>query len=286
MSSVSKFPSSKLKLDELFLNWLSMDESQKLVFELLKDAKLGRPLRQPPTATASAQTRELQGGIGTPPRSPQKGLRATSAFSPSRRPLSRQSSLINRMTNESQAIPTFYKPGGEGLSEEMNAKKVALAELLFAKRAGTNVDGPVGMDVEQFGDVVREVVGLPRFFSKRVMALVAGADATVVTKEQWFRYWNSTLRRQKDPESAMFEILRQPGAKSLVYSDFNDVFTYMVRTHPGLEFLQHTREFQDRYVETVVYRIFYDCNTHWNGKLTLRELKRSDLLEHMLRVEE
>ena len=286
MSSVSKFPSSKLKLDELFLNWLSMDESQKLVFELLKDAKLGRPLRQPPTATASAQTRELQGGIGTPPRSPQKGLRATSAFSPSRRPLSRQSSLINRMTNESQAIPTFYKPGGEGLSEEMNAKKVALAELLFAKRAGTNVNGPAGMDVEQFGDVVREVVGLPRFFSKRVMALVAGADATVVTKEQWFRYWNSTLRRQKDPESAMFEILRQPGAKSLVYSDFNDVLTYMVRTHPGLEFLQHTREFQDRYVETVVYRIFYDCNTHWNGKLTLRELKRSDLLEHMLRVEE
>jgi len=286
MSSVSKFPASKLKLDDLFLHWLSLEESQKLVFELLKDAKTGRALRQPSLATASAQTRDLQGGIGTPPRSPQKGTRNVSAFSPSQKPLSRQSSFMNRMAFETHAIPTFYKPGGEGLSEEVNAKKMALAEVLFAKRAAEHVDGPLGMNVEQFGDVVHEVIGLPRFFAKRVMKLVAGGDATTVTREQWFRYWNLTLRRLKDSESAMFEILRQPGAKSLVYSDFNDVLTSMVQTHPGLEFLRHTREFQDRYVETVIYRIFYDCNTHWNGKLTLRELKRSDLLEMLLRVEE
>ena len=45
ISAASKFPSSKLKLDELFLNWLSMAESQNLVYELLKDAKAGKPLR-------------------------------------------------------------------------------------------------------------------------------------------------------------------------------------------------------------------------------------------------
>ena len=31
MPNVNKFPSSKLKLDEFFLNWLSSQDSQKLV---------------------------------------------------------------------------------------------------------------------------------------------------------------------------------------------------------------------------------------------------------------
>ena len=31
MQNVNRFPSSKLKLDEFFLNWLSSSDSQKLV---------------------------------------------------------------------------------------------------------------------------------------------------------------------------------------------------------------------------------------------------------------
>ena len=38
MQNVNRFPSSKLKLDEFFLNWLSSPESQKLV----------RPIPTPP----------------------------------------------------------------------------------------------------------------------------------------------------------------------------------------------------------------------------------------------
>jgi serine/threonine-protein phosphatase 2A regulatory subunit B'' len=276
MNAASKFPSSKLKLDELFLNWLSMSESQNLVYELLKDAKLGKPLRQPkPTMTASS----VASAIGTPPRSPQKSGVRPGAFSPVRRPLSRQSSLSLRSSSEKQAIPAFYKPGGDGLSDEINAGKVALAERMFEKHLA-------GMKLEPFSDVVRDVIGLPRFFAKRVMKLVAGASAEVVTREQWFSYWNSTLRRQKDLASAMFEVLRKPNARALEYSDFNEVLSELVQTHPGLEFLQHTREFQERYIETVIYRIFYECNTLWNGKLTLRELKKSDLVEHMQLVED
>ena len=47
ISVASKLPSSKLKLDELFLNWLSLRESQELVMELLREAKAGKTLRQP-----------------------------------------------------------------------------------------------------------------------------------------------------------------------------------------------------------------------------------------------
>ena len=30
--------------------------------------------------------------------------------------------------------------------------------------------------------------------------------------------------------------------------------------HPGLEFLKETAEFQKKYAETVIYRIFYSLN--------------------------
>lgn len=34
----------------------------------------------------------------------------------------------------------------------------------------------------------------------------------------------------------------------------------MLQYHPGLEFLADTPEFQARYAETVIYRIFYTIN--------------------------
>ena len=51
----SKYPSSKLKLDELFLHWLSLPDTQRLVLTLLEDVKAGRPV-QPPAALGSGGT--------------------------------------------------------------------------------------------------------------------------------------------------------------------------------------------------------------------------------------
>lgn len=92
-------------------------------------------------------------------------------------------------------------------------------------------------------------------------------------------------------------------------------------SHPGLEFLQSTPEFQERYgifpffffchssiffvpillcfssvlivwtvlfcaAETVVYRIFYYINRAGNGHLTLRELKRGNLIAALQQTDE
>jgi len=53
----------------------------------------------------------------------------------------------------------------------------------------------------------------------------------------------------------------------------------VVDTHPGLAFLKEATEFHSRYVHTVIARIFYSVNRSWSGKITIAELKRSDLLE-------
>ena len=65
-------------------------------------------------------------------------------------------------------------------------------------------------------------------------------------------------------------------------ADWKVVVNEILLTHPGLEFLESTPEFQEKYAETVVVRIYYTVNRAGNGRLTLREMKRSNLMNTMV----
>lgn len=65
----------------------------------------------------------------------------------------------------------------------------------------------------------------------------------------------------------------------VVPDDFIPLVQDVVDTHPGLTFLKEATEFHSRYVHTVIARIFYSVNRSWSGKISISELKRSDLLE-------
>jgi serine/threonine-protein phosphatase 2A regulatory subunit B'' len=58
----------------------------------------------------------------------------------------------------------------------------------------------------------------------------------------------------------------------------------LLETHPGLEFLQATPEFQDRYADTVVMRIFYKIDMNDDGRITYRDFKRSNLKDVLFNV--
>ncbi len=45
-----------------------------------------------------------------------------------------------------------------------------------------------------------------------------------------------------------------------VYTDLQPLMDSILQFHPGLEFLKETLEFQRKYAETVIYRIFYSLN--------------------------
>lgn len=60
----------------------------------------------------------------------------------------------------------------------------------------------------------------------------------------------------------------------------------VVDTHPGLAFLKEASEFHSRYVHTVIARIFYAVNRSWSGKITMAELRRSDILQVLQLLEE
>ena len=60
----------------------------------------------------------------------------------------------------------------------------------------------------------------------------------------------------------------------------------VVDVHPGLAFLKEAPEFHSRYVHTVIARIFYSVNRSWSGKITVAELRRSNLLQVLQLLEE
>ena len=66
--------------------------------------------------------------------------------------------------------------------------------------------------------------------------------------------------------------------------DFKPMFTHLLENHPGLEFLQQTPEFQERYADTVVMRIFYSLDTNDDGHITYRDFKNSDLTDILFTV--
>jgi hypothetical protein len=59
MPNVNKFPSSKLKLDEFFLNWLSSQDSQKLVRPRPPGSRGPSVFAHPPAAVARARPRPV-----------------------------------------------------------------------------------------------------------------------------------------------------------------------------------------------------------------------------------
>jgi len=171
-------------------------------------------------------------------------------------------------------LPQFYFPNGRPASQEAIAAVNEKLNVLFGKKA---------LNVDQFVAVTKEVVELPSFFNQLLFSRIDTQHTGTVTREQFMDYWRAKLERA-DISQRAFEVLRQPGVDYLVHEDFQPIMHVILETHPGLEFLKEAPEFQERYAETVIYRIFYSVNRKGDRRITLRELKRSDLLEVMMMV--
>ena len=82
-----------------------------------------------------------------------------------------------------------------------------------------------------------------------------------------------------EPKRRLFNLIAQPKTNFITHADFKPLFKHLLETHPGLEFLQATPEFQERYSDTVVLRIFFSLDVNDDGKITWRDFKNSDLFQ-------
>ncbi|KAF8065627.1 B''ALPHA [Scenedesmus sp. PABB004] len=281
LDSHPMYPCAKLKLDQLFLQWLSLPDSQALVSGLVEDAKAGRALKGPSSSSSSfntplSPTTSHAIFASTPPLSPQKCRSPCSPMSPARRHTC--SSTLRRAPLA--AIPQFYFPGGAApVSDDVRA--------LFAARVNALFDPhPAGLNLEQFSAVVQEVCQLPTILAHPWFErLVSASPARLVSKEAFVGWWTSRGLVSAPATRRLWEVLRPDGKQHLTYADFRPLLQAVLQYHPGLEFLADTPEFQARYAETVIYRIFYTINRSGSGRMSFRELRRSDLLDALFALE-
>jgi serine/threonine-protein phosphatase 2A regulatory subunit B'' len=134
-----------------------------------------------------------------------------------------------------------------------------------------------------------------------------------ITYEMVEWYW----RREMEPydyQERFFRLCKQPESEYIVRDDFLPFIKALLNDHPastilcipllvqyhdlfintffmlsciqGLEFLSNHAEFQEKYAVTVITRIFYSVNKCHSGRITCRQIRRSDLLDAFMQVDE
>lgn len=147
---------------------------------------------------------------------------------------------------------------------------------------------------EQFTRVTKEVCRFPSFFSgplyQRILLLwneqnTNQAPMEVVTYEMLEWFWRTEMEPY-DAVDRFFRLVKQPHRNHIDRDDFLPFIKALLNDHPGLEFLSSHTEFQEKYAITVITRIFYCVDTCHSGRITSRQLRRSDLLEAFQQVDE
>ncbi|CAA2983833.1 serine threonine phosphatase 2A regulatory subunit B beta-like [Olea europaea subsp. europaea] len=270
--------------EKLFDQWLSLPESNSLVKSLLSNVKGGGPLNVSGTsssthAVTSNSLPSMFPAGSTPPLSP-RSLSGSPRFMKQRvgpSALSSPLKLVNEPVKE--LIPQFFFQNGRPPPNELKERCLFRINQFFYGHAD-------GLLMHEFKPVTKEICKLPSFFSTALFRKIDVNCAGIVTREAFVDYWINGNMLTKDIATQIYMLLKQPDFKYLTQDDFKPVLRELLATHPGLEFLHSTPEFQERYAETVIYRIFYYVNRSGNGLLTLRELKRTNLIDAMQHADE
>ncbi|XP_044492561.1 serine/threonine protein phosphatase 2A regulatory subunit B''alpha-like [Mangifera indica] len=273
--------------EELFARWLSLPDTVRLVKSLIADAKAGVPIN----GLGNSSTVNFSGSNSlpstfpagsTPPLSPR-----SSSGSPHSPRISKQRSSHSSLGSPlkfsiepvQEVIPQFYFKNGYPPSKELKEECLSRINHRFNNPLG-------GLQIDEFKLVTKEICRLPSFFSFALFRKIDIDCTGIVTRDAFIRYWVDDNMVTMDTATKIYKILKQPDCEYLTQGDFKPILRELLASHPGLEFLHGTPEFQERYAETVIYRIFYHINRSENGRLTLGELKRGNLIAAMQHVDE
>lgn len=220
---------------------------------------------------------------------------ATGQALPRRRQLPRQSETWDRLPDSSVDMtdPTAALCVKDQLLQVLTELEIPLPE----NTANLPALGAVELPLESFARITKEICHFPSFFAaplyQRILDVYhaahpeEGNEATTATLTvgilEWF--WKEEMEPYDAPER-FFRLVKQPQNDCILRDDFLPYMKAMLQDHPGFEFLSNHGEFQEKYAVTVITRIFYSVNKCHSGRITSRQIRRSDLLEAFFMVDE
>lgn len=241
----------------------------------------------------------------SPPRSPPVGpkmgqTRFGGERLTSRNLTSQQPKISSTCSGVLTEIPRFYS--SDRIRSKMLRTRRGRWRPVFSKRLSeedTSLshvekireafrDGPVFQN--DFVDIARDLWDIPTFVGpllyRRMLSSASPLGSSKsVSMERAVTYWNQHMK----PHSyagRIFYILKEDANRNfLIASDFEPVMDEIISSHPGLEFLDQTPEFQEKYALTCIARIFYALDDSLRGRIYMKSWQRGDVAETFLALD-
>ncbi|OMJ92953.1 hypothetical protein SteCoe_4171 [Stentor coeruleus] len=281
-----RFELAKKKIDEYFIQWLSFPSTNQLVQKLIEDCKLPTPTIPLPSAIftnrlstpiSPNQSSPKRASL-TPPLSPPTYDRLSVSYSHSLPAeglnLTKPLPAFTPPSKQNISVPQFYFPKGRPLDLAQSEKNLKIISTCFIKD---------NLRLAEFENLTTQLFGLPKFLNQKVFQAAGGIE--LLSKSSFLKYWKTELEL-RTPLERFFRILKKPTKSYIEREDLKPILKILMDSHPGLEFLKSTPEFQERYSDTVIERIFYTVDTNDDGKITFREMKKSNFFNVCLAVDD
>eukprot|EP00026_Physarum_polycephalum_P002083 Phypoly_transcript_02087.p1 GENE.Phypoly_transcript_02087~~Phypoly_transcript_02087.p1 ORF type:complete len:597 (+),score=133.78 Phypoly_transcript_02087:1029-2819(+) len=297
--------SAKQKLDELFVTWLSFSDTSSFISSIISSFKLSpaspsSPVDSPtithdgttPSSSFASSPRKYSprkynrayartgADDHAPPVTP-SSPKASPTFSPPldthhtqhhtpHHTLHLSPQPKHKPTDSYATIPRFFFPK----DEHTLYPPLIEDEIGIAKISSGFASSRVLPFQEALVVLCGAVPGLPVLVCRYILQKEGESKFDEATLLKLWRQYISG----RDAASAIFEMLRQGQATTLQPADFRPFVRVILDSHPGLSFLGNTPEFQERYLETILVRIFYNCPRGITGKMDLGQLRKSGLV--------
>ncbi|XP_076857696.1 serine/threonine-protein phosphatase 2A regulatory subunit B'' subunit beta isoform X2 [Brachyhypopomus gauderio] len=300
-------PVLKMKVDELFLKWLSDPDTQAILKDYLRKIKDGDELEFAqgdrngrdslvltennniaPKNTVTERTPAALGASCSPPSATlPSGSGGSSRVGPNSRFLRRSVSIKKAQVKKEEAvepalrqnIPKFFFPRGRPQANINIDNLISKIEKIFSQFPDERVT------IEDMGKVAK-ACECPLYWKAPLFCAAGGDRRGYVSVHKFVATWRKVLQTCHDDASKFLHLLAKPGRPYLEQEDFIPFLQDVVDSHGGLAFLKEASDFHSRYITTVIQRIFYNVNRSWSGKITCSELRKSSFLQNVALLEE
>ncbi|KAJ3018751.1 UNVERIFIED_CONTAM: hypothetical protein HDU68_010999 [Siphonaria sp. JEL0065] len=185
-----------------------------------------------------------------------------------------------------QARPIFVPLASAGSAETVN-------ESYHPRRSIANHQKSVALKREEF-EVVTICCRIPRHLTyalhRKCLAMSPEATKSGKVSRQEFELFVESVYQRYNPdvEALAFEILKSGAGgagKFLVPDDFKVFVEDVLENNSAFAFLASSPDFQARFTETVIVRLFYSTHFHGRNRLSLRDFRTAGIYKIIADIE-